>query len=170
MPMCAPERTSIRGGLPKPTGTRRPRLVSQKRKRHRQRPHPLPTKLAPATIKGARQPRSLRATKGCLQCCRRITCGRSGARGDTCGPAADSTDDLRLAAGCRPSGGAVDGPPHDLGRDFPHVSLRLPRLYGRGLAPASVEAAAPGVYVVTTCPSPQHRSLHVSINGICHRE
>jgi hypothetical protein len=168
--MCAPGRMSIRGGLPKSTDTRRPRLVSQKWKRHRQRTHPLPTKLAPATIKGARQPRSLRATKGCLQCCRRITCGRSGVCEDTCGPAADATDYLRLAAGCRPSGGAVDSPPHDLGRDFPHVRLRLPRLYERGSAPASMKAATLGVYVVTTCPSPQHWSLLVSLNGISHRE
>jgi hypothetical protein len=133
-------------------------------------PHPLPTKLAPATIKGARQPRSLRTTKGCLQCCRYITCGRSGVREGTRGPAADVTDDLRLAAGRRPSGGAVDSPPHDPGRDFPRVSLRLSRLYERGLAPASVKTAELGVYVVATCPSPQHWSLLVSPDGICHRE
>ncbi len=42
--------------LPKSTDTRRPRLVSQKLKRHRQRLHPLLAKLASATIKGARKP------------------------------------------------------------------------------------------------------------------
>ncbi len=167
--MCAPERMPIRGGLPKSTDTRRPRLTSQKRKRHRRRPRPLPTKLAPTTIKGARQPRSLRATKGCLQYCRYITCGRSGIREGTRGPAADATGDLRLTASCRPSSGAVDSPPHDPSRDFPRVSLRLSRLYERGLAPASVKTAALGVYVVATCPSPQHWSLLVSPDGVCHR-
>ncbi len=42
--------------LPKSTDTRRPRLVSQKLKRHRQRLRPLHAKLASATIKGARKP------------------------------------------------------------------------------------------------------------------
>jgi hypothetical protein len=42
--------------LPKSADTRRPRLVSRERKRHRRRPNPLPAKLAPATIKGAGQP------------------------------------------------------------------------------------------------------------------
>jgi hypothetical protein len=86
-----------------------------------------------------------------LQSCRRITRGRSGIREDTCGPAADATDDLRPAAGRRPSGGAVDSPPHDPSRDLPHVRLRLPRLYERGLAPESVKTATLRVYVVTTC-------------------
>ncbi len=40
--------------LPKSTDTWRPRLVSQKRKGHRQRLRPLHAKLASATIKGAR--------------------------------------------------------------------------------------------------------------------
>lgn len=166
MPMCALERMSIRGGLPKSTDTQRPRLVSQRRKRHRQRPRPFPTKLEPATIRSAGQPRSLRATKGCLQCCRHITCGGSGVREDTCGPAADATDNLRLAAGRRPSSGAVDSPPQA-------VTSRMCASGSqdeRGLASASVKAAALGVYVVTACPSPHHWSLLVSLNGICQRE
>jgi hypothetical protein len=53
----------------------------------------------------SRAPGSRLTTRNkCWQCCRRITCGRSGIREDTCGRAAD-------AVGCRPSGGAVDSPP-----------------------------------------------------------
>ena len=88
--------------LPKSTDTRRPRRVSQKRK---------DTDSAPTRFLRnwrqlqSRAPGSRLTTRNkCWQCCRRITCGRSGIREDTCGPAAD-------AAGCRPSGGAVDSPP-----------------------------------------------------------
>jgi len=80
--------------------------------------------------------------------------------------AAGATDDLRLAAGCRPSGGAVDSPPQA-------VTSRMCASGSqdeRGLASASVKAAALGVYVVTACPSPHHWSLLVSLNGICQRE
>jgi hypothetical protein len=60
------------------------------------------------------------------------------------GPAADAADDLRLAAGCRPSGGAVDSSPQA-------VTSRMCASGSqdeRGLASASVNAVALGVYVL----------------------
>ncbi len=95
--------------LPKSTDTRRPRLVSQKRKRHKQRLHPLPTKLAPATIKGARQPPHYAQQRAVGNLAAALHAADLASA--KTGPAADATDDLRLAAGCRPSGGAVDCPP-----------------------------------------------------------
>ncbi len=128
-------------------------------------PPPAPCETGASYNQGRQATASLRATKGCWQSCRRITCGRSGIRENTCGPAADATDDMRLAAGCRPSGGAVDSPPQA-------VTSRMcasGSLYERGLAPASLKAATL-VYLVATCPSPHHWSLVVSLYGICHRE
>jgi hypothetical protein len=115
----------------------------------------------------SRAPGSRLTTRNkCWQCCRRITCGRSGIREDTCAPAVDAADDLCLAAGCRPSGGAVDSPPQAVASRMCASGSQDER----GLASASVNAVALGVYVVTACPSPHRWSLFVSLNGVCRRE
>jgi hypothetical protein len=140
--MCAPERMSIRGGLLKSADTRRPRLVSRERKRRRRRLRPLPAKLASATIKGARKPPHYAQQRAVCNLAAALHAADLASA--KTGLAADAADDLCLAAGCRPSGGAVDSPPQAVASRMCASGSQDER----GLASASVEAAALGVYVL----------------------
>jgi hypothetical protein len=159
--MCAPERMSIRGGLLKSADTRRPRLVSRERKRRRRRLQPASCETGASYNQGRRATASLRATNVGNVAAALHAADLASAK---TGPAADATDDLRLAAGCRPSGGAVDSPPQAVASRMCASGSQDER----GLASASVEAAALGVYVLPA-PSASLVSFCVSQRRLSQR-